>query len=49
MLRRYGELGIDEDATALLVSMSAATIDRRFAAARSKILLKGRSHTKPVT
>jgi len=33
VLRRYGELGIDEDAAALLVSMSA-TIDRRLAAAR---------------
>ena len=47
VLRRYGELGIDEDAAALLVSMSAATIDRRLAAARSKLILKGRSHTKP--
>jgi hypothetical protein len=30
-LRRHGELGIDEDAAALLVSMSAETIDRRLA------------------
>ena len=29
VLRRYRELDIDEDAAALLVSMSAATIDRR--------------------
>jgi hypothetical protein len=47
VVRRFGELGIDEDAAALLVSMSAATIDRRLAAARSKLILKGRSHTKP--
>jgi hypothetical protein len=47
VLRRYGELDIDEDTTALLMSMSAATIDRRLAAARSRLVLKGRSHTKP--
>jgi hypothetical protein len=46
VLRRYGELDI-EDTAALLVSMSAATIDRRLAAARSRLVLKGRSHTKP--
>jgi transposase InsO family protein len=47
VLRRYGELDIDEDTAALLVSMSAATIDRRLAAARSRLVLRGRSHTKP--
>lgn len=47
MLRRYGELDIDEDTAALQVSMSAATIDRRPALARSGLILKGRSHTKP--
>ncbi len=47
VLRRYGELDIDEDTAALLVGMSAATIAQRLAPARSKLVLKGRSHTKP--
>jgi hypothetical protein len=47
VLRRFGELVIDEDTAALLVSMSAATIDRRLAAERHKHGLKGRSTTKP--
>jgi hypothetical protein len=47
VLLRYGELDIDDDTAALLVQMSAATIDRRLAPARSKLVLRGRSHTKP--
>jgi hypothetical protein len=47
VLRRYRELDIDEDGAVLLVSMSAATIDRRLAPARAKLIIKGRSHTKP--
>ena len=47
VLRRFGELVIDEDTAALLVSMSAATIDRRLAAERRKHQLKGRCTTKP--
>jgi len=47
VLRRWGELDIDEDTAALLVGMSAASIDRRLAPARSRLVLKGRSHTKP--
>ncbi len=47
VLRRFGELDIDEDTAALLVGMSAATIDRRLAPERNKHQLKGRSHTKP--
>ena len=47
VLRRYRELDIDEDTAALMVSMSAATIDRRLALARSRLILKGRCHTKP--
>ena len=47
VLRRWGELDIDEDTAELLVGMSAATIDRRLAPARSRLVLKGRSHTKP--
>jgi hypothetical protein len=47
-LRRFGELSID-DATAaeLLVSMSAATIDRRLAEDLRRLDPKGRAHTKP--
>jgi len=47
VLRRFGELAIDDDTAALLVGMSAATIDRRLAGERQKHELKGRSHTKP--
>jgi len=46
-LRRFGELTIDANTAALLVSMSAATIDRRLAPERKRHQLKGRSHTKP--
>ena len=42
-----GELDIDDAGAALLCSMSAATSDRRLAAARSKLLVRGRSQTKP--
>jgi hypothetical protein len=47
VLRRFGELDIDEGTAALLAGMSAATIDRRLAPQRKKHQLKGRSHTKP--
>jgi hypothetical protein len=47
VLRGFGELTIDDDTAELLASMSAATIDRRLAPARSRLKLKGRSHTKP--
>ena len=47
VLRHFGELDIDEDTAELLVSMSAATIDRRLAAERAKYRLKGRCTTKP--
>src|ERR1700759_2545255 len=47
VLRHFGELVIDEDTAALLVSMSAATIDRRLASERAKYRLKGRVCTKP--
>jgi hypothetical protein len=49
VLRRFGELEIDEDTAALLVGMSAATIDRRLAPERKKYAVKGRSRTKPGT
>ena len=47
ILRRFGELDVDNDTAALLAGMSAATIDRRLAPERRKHQLKGRSHTKP--
>jgi hypothetical protein len=47
VLRRFGELDIDDGTAALLVGMSAATIDRRLAPERKKHELKGRSTTKP--
>jgi hypothetical protein len=47
VLRHFGELVIDEGTAALLVSMSAATIDRRLAPERRKHQLKGRATTKP--
>jgi hypothetical protein len=47
VLRLFGELVIDEDTAELLVSMSAATIDRRLAGERAKHRLKGRASTKP--
>jgi hypothetical protein len=47
VLRQFGELVIEEDTAALLVSMSAATIDRRLASERAKHRPKGRCTTKP--
>ena len=47
VLRHFRELVIDEDTAELLVSMSAATIDRRLAGERAKHQLKGRRATKP--
>jgi hypothetical protein len=46
-LRACGELDIDEVSAAALCRMSAATIDRRLAADRGRLLPHGRSHTKP--
>src|SRR5680860_899140 len=46
-LRRFGELDIDDEVAAALVVMSAATMDRRLAADRAAMSLRGRSHTKP--
>ena len=47
VLRHFRELTIDEDTAELLVSMSAATIDRRLAPERAKNRLRGRVGTKP--
>src|SRR5277367_2833627 len=49
VLRRFGELDIDEDTATLLAGMSAATIGRRLAPERRKYLARGRSCTKPGT
>ncbi|WP_245413322.1 integrase catalytic domain-containing protein [Arthrobacter celericrescens] len=47
MLRREKALDITDAQAALLARMSAATIDRRLAGERAKLLPRGRSHTKP--
>jgi Integrase core domain len=47
VLRHFGELVIDDQTAALLVSMSAATIDRRLAGERAKHRVTGRCTTKP--
>ena len=47
LLRRDGELDLTDEEAALLVEMSAATIDRRLAGERAKMMPRGRSHTKP--
>ena len=46
-LRRFAELDVTDQTAAALVKMSPATIDRRLADDRAKLILKGRSHTKP--
>ncbi|QEN14183.1 integrase catalytic domain-containing protein [Mycolicibacterium sp. ELW1] len=47
VLRHFQELVIDDQTAALVVSMSAATIDRRLAPERRKHQLRGRATTKP--
>ena len=49
VLRRFGELDIDEDTAALLAGMSAATIDRRLAPERKKTQSRDAARTKPGT
>ena len=49
LLRRDGELVMTDAEAALLVSMSAASIDRHLAPERAKLFPRGRSHTKPGT
>lgn len=46
-LRRFGELDVSEEVAVALRGMSAATIDRRLAADRAKLEVRGHSHTKP--
>lgn len=47
VLRHFRELIIGDETAALLVSMSAATIDRRLVDERAKHKIKGRVGTKP--
>jgi transposase InsO family protein len=49
LLRRDGEITLSDDEAALLISMSAASIDRHLAPERAKLASRGRSHTKPGT
>jgi len=49
LLRRDGELDLTGAEAALLVRISAATIDRRLAPERARMMSRGRSHTKPGT
>ncbi len=49
VLQRDGDLTLSDTDAALLVSMSAATIDRHLQPERARLGLKGRSHTKPGT
>src|SRR5450830_75481 len=46
-LRRFGELDASDELAAALTAMSPATMDRRLAADRAAMTLRGRSHTKP--
>lgn len=47
LLRQEGALKVTDTQAFLLARMSAATIDRRLAGERAKLLPRGRSHTKP--
>ena len=49
LLRRDGDITLSDDEAALLISMSAASIDRHLASERAKLASRGRSHTKPGT
>ncbi|MGB8379777.1 MAG: transposase family protein [Dermatophilaceae bacterium] len=46
-LRRFDELLITDDTELALLAMSPATMDRRLAPDRAKMLVRGHSHTKP--
>lgn len=49
LLRAEGAISLSDEHAALLISMSAATIDRRLSGPRKVMEFKGRSHTKPGT
>ena len=46
-LRRFDELDVTDEVACELIAMSPATMDRRLAPDRAKMVAKGRSHTKP--
>ena len=47
VLRRDGEFDLSDAGAALLLAMSAATIDWRLAGERAKLMPRGRSQTEP--
>ena len=47
LLRAEGEITISDTQAELLAQISAATIDRMLTAERSRMTLRGRTHTKP--
>ena len=49
LLRRDGDITMSDEEAALLMKMSAATIDRRLGPARARLMARGRCHTKPGT
>ncbi len=49
LLRRDGDITLSDTEAALLISMSAASIDRHLALERAKLFPRGRAHTKPGT
>lgn len=49
LLRAEQELMISDEQARLLSQMSAATVDRKLAGERAKLIPRGRSHTKPGT
>jgi hypothetical protein len=49
MLRAEHGIDLTDEQAALLMKMSAATIDRKLAGERARMMARGRSHTKPGT
>jgi hypothetical protein len=49
LFRRDGDIVMTDEEAALLVSMSAASIDRHLVHERARLMNRGRSHTKPGT
>jgi len=49
LLRRDEEITLSDDEALVLISMSAASIDRHLGPERAKLASRGRSHTKPGT
>ncbi len=49
LLARDGDITLRDAEAQLLMSMSAASIDRHLAPERAKLVPRGRAHTKPGT